>query len=297
MPSVRRLCAKLMLGPYGHRPDLSGVESWARTVLDDYDWLPWQKQYHTAHLRRYCAVISLLQAPTKHEQVLEIGALPYGITCLAHARGYTDIVCATSPEIHVDEQLVKRTDQGGHVAHLQRRRSSAVDFRVESFNAEAERWPFPDSSFDGLIMCEVLEHFAIDPMAALSEANRVLKSNGWLLLTTPNGASLSSLLRMLDCENPSMAPAFNPESIYYRHHREYTTPELLALLRSAGFEPESLSTISLERPSVRSLLPVTFLRVVDRNADQRGDFHIGRFRKVGAVIDRRPKQCRLYAES
>jgi 2-polyprenyl-3-methyl-5-hydroxy-6-metoxy-1,4-benzoquinol methylase len=48
-----------------------------------------------------------------------------------------------------------------------------------------ENLPFPDSSFDAIVMLEVIEHTGSD-IAAVKEIRRVLKPGGTLILSTPN---------------------------------------------------------------------------------------------------------------
>jgi SAM-dependent methyltransferase len=48
---------------------------------------------------------------------------------------------------------------------------------------DAERLPFPDASFDGVLLLDVLEH--VDDGAALVEAMRVLRPGGWVLVSVP----------------------------------------------------------------------------------------------------------------
>lgn len=45
-------------------------------------------------------------------------------------------------------------------------------------------WPFPDGSFDAVIMSEILEHLFLD-VHALAEARRVLADHGVLVVTVP----------------------------------------------------------------------------------------------------------------
>ena len=64
------------------------------------------------------------------------------------------------------------------------------------FAGAAEAIPFADSSFDCIVMTEVLEHVADEP-TSLAEVHRVLVSGGTLLLTVPHRGPLS----FLDPEN------------------------------------------------------------------------------------------------
>lgn len=52
-------------------------------------------------------------------------------------------------------------------------------------NADAKRLPFRDETFDLVILSDVLEHIP-EPQAALTEAHRVAKRGGHVLLRTPN---------------------------------------------------------------------------------------------------------------
>ena len=51
---------------------------------------------------------------------------------------------------------------------------------------DAAELPFKDGSFDAILCRELIEHVPNDS-ALLYEIRRVLKSDGWLFITTPNG--------------------------------------------------------------------------------------------------------------
>jgi ubiquinone/menaquinone biosynthesis C-methylase UbiE len=68
-----------------------------------------------------------------------------------------------------------------------------------------EEMPFADSSFDKIIMIEVIEHVEHDEKAFL-ELARVLKENGMLFITTPNG-------REVENTNPYHLRHYNPDEL------------------------------------------------------------------------------------
>jgi len=54
--------------------------------------------------------------------------------------------------------------------------------------------PFEDNSFDYCLLLEVIEHLE-NPYSVISEINRVLKTEGKLVLSTPNILNLKSRFR------------------------------------------------------------------------------------------------------
>lgn len=58
------------------------------------------------------------------------------------------------------------------------------NYNIESVECSIETMPFPDKSFDVVIMSHILEHCQ-NVGNALSEVRRVLKDNGWLFVFVP----------------------------------------------------------------------------------------------------------------
>lgn len=56
--------------------------------------------------------------------------------------------------------------------------------------------PFPDESFDGITFLETIEHVE-NPAQFLKEFHRILKTNGHLIISTPNATSVKNLLYAL----------------------------------------------------------------------------------------------------
>jgi 2-polyprenyl-3-methyl-5-hydroxy-6-metoxy-1,4-benzoquinol methylase len=94
--------------------------------------------------------------------------------------------------------------------------------------------PFPDSSFDVVVMVEVLEHLA-EPAAYLEATFRLLRPGGAILLTTPNFRGLSGRLRGLDWR------VVADEHLTYFDERS-----LSRLLRATGFSSIRIATTGLD---------------------------------------------------
>jgi ubiquinone/menaquinone biosynthesis C-methylase UbiE len=108
---------------------------------------------------------------------------------------------------------------------VQRARRRHPELRFERFK---DVLPAPDASFDLVWCSEVLEH-VVDTAALLSEARRVLRTGGFLLVTTPShGLGRRAALAFRGWERH-----FDPQGPDLRF---YTARSLRDLLRDFGFE-------------------------------------------------------------
>jgi SAM-dependent methyltransferase len=203
---------------------------------------------------------------------------------LNHVRRYALSLCWI-PE---GEGLILDPASGaGHFSEVLRARRG---YRLETpgyFNLEKDRAPYPDATFDGVILMEVLEHFTSDPMFALAELNRVLKPGGFLFLTTPNIASWCALHNLIGYESPYLYGVFIRQGDTDRHNREYTVREVGKLVTAAGFRVERLEGVAAY-PAHDVLPPIPGIDPRDR-----GDTTFCLARKEGLVADRYPSW--LYA--
>jgi len=77
----------------------------------------------------------------------------------------------------------------GHEAHGVDSSEASLEHAVQLVPAtslhhgNAAALPFPEDSFDGVLLLDVLEH--ADDDAALAEARRVVRPGGWVLLSVP----------------------------------------------------------------------------------------------------------------
>jgi SAM-dependent methyltransferase len=115
--------------------------------------------------------------------------------------------------------------------------------RVEFVMRDIETEPLPvaDGWADAVIMMQVWEHFAVDPMHVLWEINRILKPGGRLILSTPNGACWRYAMRVAQGSAAWDGMEFTGFSTN-RHNRLYDAIELPRILAQAGFAVSNCTT-------------------------------------------------------
>ena len=234
----------------------------------------------------YAAALRLLPPAGPGQRLLELGTglgpLP---ASLKNLKGY-EVVCARLGDgpARVEEYRPEiRTPEESR-------------FPLHTFDFESAPWPFADGSFDVVLAYEVLESLARDPMLVLEEVNRVLKNDGFFLLTAANVASARSIAKILRGESPYLFGHYRMGGDSRdRHHREYTPGELERILAGAGFGDLHMQTrnrrgLPPERDVLRSLL--TLRMPIGR----RGDDILALARKRGGVQERYPAELYHLSE-
>lgn len=127
----------------------------------------WNKQ-----LRREALLllerISTIAIFSKGKKVLDAGCGSGELGCIIKEKYKSDVYC-----IELNKQAVIKARRYG--------------LKIKIGDLE-NTWPYKDSQFDVVTGTEIIEHL-VNPDHLLQEANRVLKKNGYLVLTTPNLAA------------------------------------------------------------------------------------------------------------
>lgn len=206
---------------------LDEIETFIRT-------LPGSKSsdaYLAHHLERVVRTIALIPPAAASARALELGAYLQMTPALTGICGYRSVRGADFGALGEIVTKTVPTPQG------------AFTCEIDLFDAEKDRFPYPDGAFELVLCCEILEHLLYDPMHMLLEIRRVLSPDGALVLTTPNCASFTSVACALHGrDNPQIYACYARDRGGRPHVREYTAHEVRKLMEGAGFAVRALFT-------------------------------------------------------
>lgn len=193
------------------------------------------KGYVGADFRRFVYTLGLVP---EHPgmKLLELGANPYFTTVL--------LTKFRNANLELANYFDGAQRQGAQQVFIEQT-GETLNFPFRQFNVEADRFPYDDNSFDVVLFCEIIEHLLSDPVHALTEIRRVLKSGGSLILTTPNVARLENAEKILAGQN--IYDPYSGYGPYGRHNREYTETDLRIVLSANGFNVETMFTADVNR--------------------------------------------------
>ncbi len=187
--------------------------------------------YVKHHLDRCVRALNLIPVLERRGRLLELGSGLYFMTFLMRR------IC------DYDLDLVQYWERpnGRYETVLEDRKTGArLILPFEHFNAEQNSFPYPDSAFDVVVVCEIIEHLYGNPVHMLAECHRILRPGGTVVVTTPNVLRWFNVSKLIAGKN--IYDKYTQESPGARHPREYTPEELRALFEGMGYRVVQIET-------------------------------------------------------
>jgi len=202
-----------------------------RHLENDVDLIPfhmadwWLNYLKESSEGRYLDILSFFTESDKEKRILDIGCIPGHFTVLLKKLGYN--VCGVDIDATRLEKFWKK-----------------YDISTETVNIEQEPLPYKSNEIDIVLFTAILEHLHINPLFALREVYRVLKSKGQLILGTPN-ITLQHRIAFLfgrSYQGDIVEELKRVESIgHMGHFRLYSSKEVKNMLEYVGFDISSCS--------------------------------------------------------
>jgi SAM-dependent methyltransferase len=186
------------------------------------------------HMGRYLTALDMIRGIVRRDmKVVDLASFGTLLPVLRKVLGINDLTVTGIPlntlEAHGELRFPPTAD------------GDVFTCPFDRFDIEGP-FPYADGTFDLVLLTEVLEHLSRDPMHTIGEINRITKTGGWLLLSTPNCCSLRSLTKALRGQHPYLWAQYSALGHRDRHNREYTPEELRVLLEDAGYQIAKLIT-------------------------------------------------------
>ncbi|MBI1357955.1 MAG: methyltransferase domain-containing protein [Acidobacteria bacterium] len=259
------------------------IRSWVHDRAND-------AVYVETHLTRLVRTLELTPPGGADDSALEMGAYLHITPALQTRLGYGEVRgCYLGPVGKIDRRRV--TSSSG----------AAFECEIDHFDAEKDRYPYPEDRFATVLCCELLEHLYEDPMHLMQELNRVIRPGGHLVLSTPNVCSRRAIAAMLLNYHPGLFHHYvipdEEGKRDPRHAREYAPRDVQALFEAAGFEIVRLETAPyLERRSLEHAWVDHLLDRYELPKTLRDDAIFAVGRKVGPVRSRYPADLYVGGE-
>jgi glycosyltransferase involved in cell wall biosynthesis/SAM-dependent methyltransferase len=259
----------------------------AKTTVDpEYlrSWAvdPAARDYFDQHSARLAKTLEIIPPGDASQSILEMGAYLQITPALREKLGYGLVRGCYFGKAGRMDRRVADSSSGGHFECI-----------VDHFDAEKDRYPYEDASFDTILCCELIEHLPNDPMFLMSEVNRILKPGGHFVLTTPNIISYRAVSAILNSYHPGFFTNYiRPQAEGAndaRHNREYAPSEIQHLLTNSGFEMVRLETGPFrDEPHPEFGWVKLLLENLKLQTYWRGDGIYAVGRKTGPILERWP---------
>lgn len=233
-----------------------------------------EDKYHNTHLRRIARTLHIFLEQEPQGRVLEIGTGGIIPLTLKAIRPDLDIAVTNFDD--------KREQVHDYAIGIGDHFGMFLGYRVD---LEYDQIPEEDESFDWVLCCEVIEHMEIDPMFMMSEVNRITKTGGGLLLTTPNIASSRAITKIIYGYEPHFYMQYMASREYHRHNYEYSIHSLSSVIKASGYQGKIWTEDNFEAGLTE--VPER-LKSAGFNLNHLGDNLITVANKISPVVDRYP---------
>lgn len=122
-------------------------------------------------------------------------------------------------------------------------------------NLNKESIPFEDGTFDAVVAGDVIEHLE-NPSHFLRECNRVLRSDGRLVISTPQANDWWTTMHNWFFRGLIRDPDQG------EHLQNWTILDMIRLLKKNGFAIEKLEGHDMRFPKLTLLIPVRFVPIL-----------------------------------
>lgn len=233
---------------YPSDSSLKLIEDCAQSLTPEDEALAeWHRGYVDNHKLRIASDLDIVRDSVPENcSILELGSVPLLLTLALSRSRYAITGCDIAPERYASTL-------------------ASTGLHVVKCDIEKEPLPFPDNAFDAIVFNELFEHLRINLVFTLSEALRVLKPNGTLMLSSPNLKSLEGHVNYLfrdkafSCAGNIHAEYMKLQSLGHMGHvREYTKTEVLEFLENVGFSVNGLIYRGRYGTNLRQLIVRTF---------------------------------------
>ena len=194
----------------------------ARAFLEMQKEFPFGKGYVGDNLNKYIAIIS---------QIMK--EYPPGSKFLSIGSGPCDLEAILS-KLDYDITAIDDLNDHWHLIGKNRERikNFAKQMNIELIAQSAGSPLIKENYFDVVLLIDIIEHLHVSPRELLNYSISSLKTNGLLLIETPNTVALVNRLNVLFGKSNQVSANFIYWNIgeYRSHIREYTQSELKQIL-------------------------------------------------------------------
>ena len=154
-----------------------------------------------------------------------------------------DVGCGDATTSSKTSRMANFDIYGVDISSIAVEKAASYGVKAQRVDISTESLPFENGFFDAVFATEILEHL-MDPDFAILEINRVLRTNGSLIVSTPNlGAWYNRLVLLIGFQpfsvevstRENFGRVLRKTSLPVGHIRSFTLPALVQFLRRYGF--------------------------------------------------------------